>query len=408
MSWIENVNNGYTIITGDGKTYTPFWMKASAQVEYNISEFTFREQKGSKVDRGEAKGARYSLQIFFQGEDHLEEAEEFRQSADDKRPWTISHPYYGRRKVHPVSLSYNNDDYNITKITGTIIETISDTNPQVVDVPQDKVNEDKDTLDDTVATAFSVNVTPASTQVNEMGANNDNFYNEAEKNIEDSLEAEDYFNLYSEANTAIINATAKPLAAMQAIQAFINAPALFTQSVSTRLGILDNQFTALRNTLTGIDNAGSKRVYEATGVSLISAMAVAAANPQDDDYESRIEVVDTVESILAQYNQLIEDLDSLQTNDGGDPDSYIPDADGMIRLSNLVSYTVSQLFIIALDAKQERTVLLEKDSNVIVLAHRFYGLEADDSTIDEFIETNNIGLNELLGLKKDREVKYYV
>ena len=66
------------------------------------------------------------------------------------------------------------------------------------------------------------------------------------------------------------------------------------------------------------------------------------------------------------------------------------------------------LFVIALSAKQERIEYISNDSNLISLTHRFLGLEPNDSTIDQFIRINKIGLNEFLQIKKGREIKYYV
>ena len=49
----------------------------------------------------------------------------------------------------------------------------------------------------------------------------------------------------------------------------------------------------------------------------------------------------------------------------------------------------------------------EADTTPINLTHRFYGLDEDDVNLNRFIETNNIGLSEILIVKKDREVVYY-
>jgi hypothetical protein len=53
------------------------------------------------------------------------------------------------------------------------------------------------------------------------------------------------------------------------------------------------------------------------------------------------------------------------------------------------------------------SLVLEEDSNVIILAHRFFGLLDDDSTIDQFIANNKIGLSQLMQVKKGTVVIYY-
>ncbi len=46
--------------------------------------------------------------------------------------------------------------------------------------------------------------------------------------------------------------------------------------------------------------------------------------------------------------------------------------------------------------------------NVILLSHKFYGSDENDDNLQKFIDTNNIGLNELLNISKGRKVIYYI
>jgi hypothetical protein len=66
------------------------------------------------------------------------------------------------------------------------------------------------------------------------------------------------------------------------------------------------------------------------------------------------------------------------------------------------------LFEIAISAQQERSILCDSDTNVILLAHRFYGLLLDDSTIQRVMDNNSIGISEILDIKKGRKILYYV
>ena len=112
--------------------------------------------------------------------------------------------------------------------------------------------------------------------------------------------------------------------------------------------------------------------------------------------------------LLAANTTYIQTLEGIQSENGGSVDSFIPDANALQQLNALLNYTVANLFVIAMDAKQERSIILEEDSNWIVLAHRFYGLKQDDSTIEELIKNNNAGLNEMLQVRKNRKIVYYV
>jgi len=119
-------------------------------------------------------------------------------------------------------------------------------------------------------------------------------------------------------------------------------------------------------------------------------------------------VVNVIYQVTSLYNEFIDEIQTLQTVDGYTEDSYLPDAEFLESLNFSVNYAVSNLFEIALAAQQERVIYLEEDSNLIILAHRFYGLTETDSTIQYFSDTNNIGLNEVFQIKKGRKLVYYV
>ena len=114
MSWLDRVNTKMIITTGDGKSFSPAWFDAEKSVKYNLSEFEFIDIKGALVDRREPKARRFNFSIVFQGSENVDEASLFEASANDRRAWKISHPLYNNIVVHPVSLKFNDKNYNAT------------------------------------------------------------------------------------------------------------------------------------------------------------------------------------------------------------------------------------------------------------------------------------------------------
>lgn len=408
MSWIDKIRNNISLRTGDGRQYSILWKNATRTQEYNVAQFEFPGISGSLVKRTQPKGMRYDIEFYFQGEDNLDDAETFRISADDPRPWTLVHPFYGSLYVQPVTLSYDNNVFNVTRVTGSVIETIIDDHPKTSDDPRDRIEAEKANFDEAVATGFANNVQPEITDINQMITNNQVAYAVGKKRVKLTVDAEGYFNLFNSANAKVLVATAEPLAAIRELQAVLNAPAMFVDSVRNRLDIFINQFNLLRDTLEGITEPNKKRIYESNQGSVVSSMLYTVSTPQNGDYQNRDDVFLTITDVLGTYNQYIQDLDSLQTENGGEPESFIPDAASMMALNDLLNYTLANLFNIALDSRQERTLILEHDSNPILLAHRFYGPTPDDSALDSFILQNKIGINETLQIRKGRIIKYYV
>lgn len=410
MSWIEKIKDQIVIITGDRKEFRPQWLNANISKEYNVSTFDFIDIPGTLVQRRQPKGRKYRLEIYFQGDDHLDVSRNFEKSADDPRKWTVRHPLYGDLTVHPTDLLFDNSQMNVSKITGNILETIDDVNPQALIVPEDKIAQDKIAADDVTADAYvNNNPIPAVKDLGLMNDSLDQWEVFTGSIIDDDEEAESFRNKISRAKSDVTNAIGKPLAAIRSMQEVINFPFFVSQSVELRLKTLVDQFTALVSGISVLTRRADRFLFENNAGSMITAMSVTVATPLNtDDYGNKPKVLDTIEIILDSYNLYIDTLDIIQTDDADELNSYVPDSQSMQLISSLVNFTISNLFIIALNARQERRIVLEEDSNLINLAHRFYGSNSDDLNIDEFILNNNIGISEHLLIKKGRILRYYV
>jgi hypothetical protein len=415
MSWIEKIKTDLTITTGDGKTYTPSWINAKKQIDYQTTEFTFIGVKGSLVSRGEQIGQKIALQVYFQGEDHLDVASAFELSASDNRFWVLSHPLYGLLNVQPISLAVDNSNYNVSKITIPIVETIIETTPKTPLIVADKVEEDAELLTELTSERFGLSVEPDANDKRVMAQVVDSLKKNTEVEIIDDAAGQTFSNKYNTAKADILDATENPSISMASIQSVVMEPALLQQDIASRLIISKRNLISYKTTITngfdtllGLPNS-YKSLYEVIGSSIISALLLTAATPlNESDYPTRSSVTDTTSLILSTVNQYLEDLDAMQSGSGGDIIDFVPSSDGIISLMNLVNFTTASLLQIALGAKQERFYTTEDDTDLISLTHQLYGLKKDDSTIDEMIRLNNIGLKQMLNIEKGTVINYYV
>lgn len=407
MSWKLNAAEKMIVTTGDGKEYRPLYINTVKSFDFNTASFNFPGVEGTLVTRGERQGSTMTLQIIFQGADHLDTAEQFEQSSKNKRPWTINHPMHGVLTMQPTKITFDNTKYNTSQITVQLLETITRDAPIVGVDPINQVQINAANLDETTSEAFDTAADLETADTVLMGDALDDAYNEGAAIIEDNDDLQDYFNKYQVASAAILNATSEPLAAIQAARSVMTAPALFKQTVKARLNMLQDQ---LEDLLARVYNTvNEKLIFENYGGGVISTMVLATTYPLNSlDFKNATDILDVIGQINAQYDAYLGGLENLQTTTGDDTNSYLPDQAALSGLQLQVSYCVANLLDIALSAQQEREVILEADSNVIALAHRFYGLEPDDGTIDEFIKTNSIGLSEMLQVKKGRVLKYYL
>jgi hypothetical protein len=451
MAWIDNLNSDFIIQTGDGKQYKVLWQNATQIVEYNVATFDFSELEGTLVKRKKPKGTRYGLEFYFTGENCIDDFLAFKESAKDPRAWVISHPFYGNIVVQPIRLNIDNTKYNSTYISGEVIETIEDTPTKFNVSAVEKIMNDKEVLDKLAIKAVTLppllrNLLKLIKTIKAIAA-------KIKGIIKLAQQAQALINKVNQAVAAVINAIGKPLAALRALQALVNYPAMIIASVKQRLTSLTDAFTELRTSISNTFGKSGKQYYQFNATNILSSMCLTVATPintlesiaannaainvdeaniadpntldvvlkptdaipgvtagagVEPDYPNRAEVAKTIETLLANYNAYLDDLDLLQSDNGTDVDAFIPDADSLIALSDLVNFTISVLFDIALNSKQERTVVLEEDTNVILATHRFLGLDENDSNIAQFISNNNISLNEIFQLKKGRTITYYV
>lgn len=405
MGWIEKVKNELVIQTGDSKKYSPSWINASKEKEYNCGLFNFPSLAGTRADRGEPMGTRYILELYFQGDDHLDQAEAFWKSADDKRQWTIYHPYYDVLYVHPISMLQDNSAGNVSKITVPIIETIQDNAPVVNVDPLDTIKIKTQDLNVSFENSFSSKLKPVDTAA--LSKDQSKNFKLAVPVIRVPEELQTYTNIFNVANSAVNNAIQSPIVAIRTTMTLMNYPALLTQNVQSRVELLKDQFVALRDRVNVLDSLSAKQMYQLTVGSVISSIAYTSALPFKGDYKSTSAVLNVIDITLDSYNQFLADLDFLQSDNGGSPTSFVADPSSLIILRGLVFLAVANLFDIAFNARKEYSVLTTEDTNIILLTHRYYGLDKDDINIDEMMEANGIGLNQLLQIKKGTRITYF-
>jgi hypothetical protein len=412
MSWIEQVNKSFEITTGDGKKYTPEWINANKAVEFNVKEFNFPGVSGTLVDRRKPKGSKYELEIFFQGDDHLDLAAAFEVSASDERFWKIAHPLYGLINVQPNSLLFDNSQNNVTKIIGTVTETITETNPKALVIPEDKIDEDVEVVNEQMSVSFENNVTPTSSDLNTAKADNEKAFATVDPKIENDFDGQEYFNSFNDAQNALTEGFADAGAAIRKTQSFIEAPARFSQSVKSRISLLGDNLSDLRKNVLGTATTiskNTKKFYEVQAGATLAAMALASSIVFDEnDYDNRPKVVEVIDTLLLAFAEYLSDLDNMQLGSGGDPNDYVATAETIIQINNLLNFTMSNLFLIGLSARQERFYVTPDKTDLISLAHKLYGLADGDESIEELIRNNGFGIKHFLEVAKDITVKYYI
>jgi hypothetical protein len=405
MSWINKIEDvKFSIKTGDGKEFFPLWKPGEKSVEYNTSSFDFIDVEKSLVERKKPKSGKYPLTFWFQGEDNIERAQEFEDSANDNRYWTVTHPYYGTIKGQPISMSRNDSNYNVTEITVDFWETIVFDFPKSNLSIQDNTLVRRDSIMQNSALAYSSKNVQKSEDIQKNKQSNE-LVSKSFETIQSDTTNVDYQNTLAKAQKSAENLLVNPNEAILDAQALLSGPSFYDVQVLPRVNAYKTAFNTL---FRGFDSVADKLFFESQGATCLANLCNASVNYNFETDYTIVSDVDYVSStVLGLYNNYLDLIDNASTSNYDIDNGYQPNAVVQSELHDLVMFTIANLFDLAFDAQQERIVYLPKDSNLVLLTHKYFGL-ANDENMQRFRQINNIKLKELFRIKKGRKIKYYV
>jgi len=194
--------------------------------------------------------------------------------------------------------------------------------------------------------------------------------------------------------------------AISTAQLVLSEPANFIRNIRSKIDSIKSAYEEIKKTINP-ENRQSKYYFETQAAALLGNLAKSSVNPLPNDYIVRSDIESVNSEILNLYNDYLTTIDANQIPLENINDEYSPDIDLQSSLIDLVTYTSQSLFVLSFDARQERSIILDKDSNLIVLTHRFLGL-ASDENLETFKRINNMGLSETYRIKKGRLITYYI
>jgi len=410
MSWSDKITNiKFSIVTGDGKAFYPLWKDSEKSKDFNATAFDFINVAGSLVERRKPKANKIPLTFFFDGDDCIEQSEDFWKSSDDNRFWTVTHPYYGTIKGQPLSISKKDTNLNISEITVDFWESISVDYPNFnFSVKDNSLDKTEKTLSSLVNSAVKpVYETSDIQKVKDMNVNNSSSFTAVTSDpasLADDFYAQ-YQNKISKAMTNADGLLNETYDAIQSAQELTRLPARVETSISVRLGAYQLAFDKAKEVLLSV---ADKFRFESNAGSILASLANAAVNPSSSDYVVVTEIQNVAQIITDFYAEYLEIMDNASVSIYDIDNSWQPNAEAQNNLYDLITFTVSNLFNLGFESQQERIVYLEKDTNFILLTHKYLGMDANDENLETFRRVNDIKFNELLKLKKERKIIYYV
>jgi len=406
MSWINKIENiRFSITTGDGKIYFPLWKTGETSKDFNTTKFDFIDVKDSLIERKTSQSPNYPLVIWFQGDDNIEQSEAFWNSSDDNRQWTIAHPFYGTIKGQPMKILRNDSNLNITEFSIDFWKSINADYPTSNFSVKDNTYEKKQSVFASSEIAYSskdvfktVDIQKNKDAINKIASKlsklqTNETYAEYSNKVNKAVKASD--NLINDSQNAISTA-----------QDTLNMPSELVETVQNRINAYVGAFESIISTLESVPD---KLFFQSMGGAIIGAICENSTIYEfGKDYTTIVEVEAVATQILSLYEQYLTIVDNASTSNYNLTDNFQPDPVMQSDLNSLVMYTIGNIYNLAFEAKQERIIYTDKVTNLILLTHRYLGLDANDENIATFREINDIKLNELFRIKKGRKIKYYI
>ena len=403
MSWKDRLENiQFKIVTGDGEEFFPLWKSTSKEKEFNTSKYEFIDKSGSLITRKKPKSNKIPLVFWFQGDDNIDQAQKFENSADDSRLWTITHPFYGVLKGQPLNLKRDDKDFNITQVNVDFWESINGDMPSSEISISDSIIEKVNEINENAISSFSQGVDLKVSDISNIRINSNLI---SSSFTSDQNNFANFSNIVSESQNSFENIFDDPLSFITLNQKVIDITSSFSNSIYSKINSYKLIFNNLKNS---IYSKTDKFYFESQCATIFGAIAKSVLNGSSSDFVTRDDVISVNIDLIDLFNDYLLALDENQV-DGYDVNNFWnPNHDLLRSLFDLVFFTSNRLFQISFNAKQERVFELEKDSNLIILTHRFLGLDPDDENINLFKKINNIKNNELFTIPKGRILKYYV
>ena len=389
MSWRDNIENiEFTIVTGDNEIFKPLYASSSQDLEFNVSEFNFIELEGTLVTRKKVKSQKIPLNITFQGDDHIDIAEKFLQSSKDPRYWTVTHPIIGEVYGHPASISKANDDLNTVVFSIDFWETIRPGEVLSSKVYPLELIESKNIE---LIEFGSLNLIPdqkpeLKSLVSKIESRYDTLIN--------ATNIDQFKGLLSNAMSGIDDLLKEPQKAIRNISQLIQFPAYIE-------GILKNRVKLIQAILNDIKEIfpDNNLNYSIFGGAVVSGIAQIILKPSENDFITRNDVQVQFNNLADVYDNFLNDIDN---------NNFQQDFQEAITLNEIIINTLYYLYDVSFDAKQERYDIVESDTNLILLTHKYMGLDKEDKNLNTFREINGIKNKNLFIVKKGRKITYLV
>lgn len=420
MTWRDRLRQTIKLTSPEGNIFEAKWRGNPRTKDKKLGLFEFPKVKGTKVQDLDIGSARYPLTLFFDGENHDQEADRFFKTCDERGAWNIIHPVKGSLDLQLISVREGIEPVesgNVTQFDTEWIEPLKDSVVpslfQQRSIIDSQINEVNSTASDQVESNV-LQETAAETSSFEATVNG------VVKAVEKFLAP--VYELQSEINsqvlsikrgiTSLLSAPVFDIASIAGqVQALVQLPALAIADVNSRIDAYENFISAALDFSPDDAETKDRNIVAVQELALTSGLASISFISSTGELDSRLQAIELINSNTELFKNITDTLDATQElfKDEIIDGQYFSQSESYSDVVLMISQTIAYLLRSAFDLSIEKRFILEKMRAPSEITIKEYGsMGEDDLNFALFIESNSLKGNEILILPEGREVLVYV
>lgn len=419
MSWLDRLRGELTLTSPDGNVFTPLWRGNPRTIGKKLGIFEFPKVRGAIVQDLDVGAFRYSISLFFDGEDNDLEAQRFSDAVQENGVWAVTHPIYGDRLWQLMSATINDVPMESGNLTRIETEWIEPLDLEILPSPAQLagiLDSNAGDLTETAADQLEgiADQSTASGLAALKGAVEDvvSVFENTLQSISDvSAAISSEIAAIKRGIDAVLQVVPLDVIAVAGqIQALIELPGRAIEDVNARLGAYENFAAGIIGGIghetanaEGRNRVGIKELALTTCISAVSRIAATG------NLTSRTEAIEAIEGILTLFNDIIDDLDVSQEAFEDNPitTQYFSQSTSFPLTALIVAQAVALILISTFDLAVEKRFTLQTPRAPVEIAMTEYD-DISPEMLDFFIITNGLKANDILILPAGREVVVYV
>lgn len=413
MPWQDRLKP-CTYISPSGQVFDLQYEDVSRSLRKKTTTFEFVGTRDVYVQDNNIGARTFPLTIYFSGEDHDLDANEFFAALAEVGAGRLQHPIYDLVTVNPIGDITRSDRLktgaNESAFDVTFVETIVDLYPASQTNQEANADDASAQFDNDISEEYAsvVTVVTAQEQQSMIGDNQDllGTYKEQLDSLTDN-QAELQRNLndiFNSTNGGIDLLIGEPLTlAFQSVQ-MIKSVANSTATISDRLtaygdllGDLIDPDKTVKPTFdaTGRNRLATQNLYaSATLSAMCDAIAGEDFNTRDEALAATVTVVDYFFAYMEWKERNYEAVGAVDTGEG------------YLQLQAQIGITASLIIDVSLSLRRQRTVILDRDTFMIDFAYQYWGT-TDNDAVEDMINLNSLDNSDMWTLKKGKLMKFY-